>query len=156
MPARRVGVLFERLDAPLVDGDQMRKGRVERCAALLAEAAITACHQQPAVREIKEPFRFGPGLEMTGNLAPAVAPHRAGTVVVAADAERHALGGAAGEFRMQQRVELIAVAGGERRVERAGEIGRALAFHSLVPPFHSALSQALRWRNRLDSKSNKS
>ena len=43
--------------------------------------------------------------------------------MIAADAERHALGGAAGEFRMQQCVELLAVAGGKRGVERAGEIG---------------------------------
>ena len=31
--------------ANLVDRDQMRKGCVERCAALFAPAKITACHQ---------------------------------------------------------------------------------------------------------------
>ena len=124
MPACGVGELLERLDAPLVDRDQMREGCVERGAALLAAAAITAGHQQAAIGEIEKPFRFGARLEMPGDRAPAVAPHRRGSVMIAADAERHALGGAAGEFRMQQCVELLAVAGGKRGVERAGEIGR--------------------------------
>ena len=124
MPARGVGELLERLDASLVDRDQMRKGGIERGAALLAAAAITAGHQQPAIGEIEKPFRLGAGLEMPGDRAPAVAPHRGGAVMIAADAERHALGGAAGEFRMQQGVELLAVAGGKCCVERAGEIGR--------------------------------
>ena len=125
MPACGVGKLLERLDASLVDRDQMRKGCVERGAALLAAAAITAGHQQAAIGEIEKPFRLGARLEMPGDRAPAVAPHRGGSVMIAADAERHALGGAAGEFRMQQRVELRAVAGGKCGVERAGEIGRA-------------------------------
>ena len=50
--------------------------------------------------------------------------------MIAADAERHALGGAAGEFRVQQCVELRAVAGGKRGVEGAGEPGRADFFPS--------------------------
>ena len=124
MPAGGVGKLLERLDASLVDRDQMRKGRIERGAALLAAAAITAGYQQAAIGEIEKPLRLGARLEMPGNRAPAVAPHRRGSVMIAADAERHALGGAAGEFRMQQRVELLAVAGGKRGVERAGETGR--------------------------------
>ena len=75
MPTRGVGILFERLDAPLVDRNQMRKGSVEWRAALLAAAAIAAGHQQAAVGEVEELFRFGARLEMPGNLAPAVAPH---------------------------------------------------------------------------------
>jgi len=45
--------------------------------------------------------------------------------VIAADAERHALGDAAAELRMQQRVELLAVSRGKRGIEGAGEIGGA-------------------------------
>src|ERR1700738_4172464 len=99
MPTRGVGILFERLDAPLVDRNQMRKGSVEWRAALLAAAAIAAGHPQAAVREVGGMFRGGARLAMSGNRAPAVAPHRGGTVVVATDAERHSLRGAAGEFR---------------------------------------------------------
>ena len=55
--------------------------------------------------------------------------------MVAADAEWHSLGGTAGEFRMQQGIELIAVASGKRGVERAGEIGWVAAFHPSVPLF---------------------
>jgi hypothetical protein len=62
--------------------------------------------------------------------------------VVATDAERHSLRGAAGEFRMQQRVELIAVARGERGVEAAGEIGGAAAFHPKSPFFKPVLTGA--------------
>jgi hypothetical protein len=40
---------------------------------------------------------------------------------------------------MQQRVELLAVAGGKRGVKRAGEIGRAAAFHPKTPFFESAV-----------------
>src|SRR5882757_6777538 len=101
----------------------------ERCikcgATLLAAAAITAGHQQTAIGEIEKPFRLGPRLEMPGDRAPAIAPHRRGSIMIAADAERHALGGAAGEFRMQQCVELFAVASGKCGVERAGEISWA-------------------------------
>ena len=129
MPAERVGKLLERLDASLVDRDQMRKGRIERGAALLAVAAITAGDQQAAIGEIEKLFRFGARLEMPGDRAPAVVPHRRGAVMIAANAKRHALGGAAGEFRMQQRVELLAVAGGKRGIERAGETGRVGFIH---------------------------
>ena len=90
-------------------------------AALLAAAAITAGHQQAAIGEIEKPFRLGARLEMPGDRAPAVAPHRRGAVMIAADAERHALGGAAGEFRMQQRVELHR---GRRRQVRRRARGR--------------------------------
>jgi hypothetical protein len=54
--------------------------------------------------------------------------------MIAADAERHALGGAAAELRVQQRVELIAVAGGKGGVEGAGEAGRGDFFHPDDPP----------------------
>jgi hypothetical protein len=81
---------------------------------------ITAGHQKAAIGEIEKPFRLGARLEMPGDRAPAVAPHCGGPVMIAADAERHALGGAAGEFRMQQYVELLAVTGGKRGVEGAG------------------------------------
>jgi hypothetical protein len=60
--------------------------------------------------------------------------------VIAADAERHALGSAPDEFRMQQRVELLAVAGGERGIEGSGEIGGGAAFHPKNPPFKPLLS----------------
>jgi hypothetical protein len=60
----------------------------------------------------------------------------------AADAERHALGGAAGELRVQQRVELIAVAGGKGSVERAGEVGGADFFHRDDPPSEFAVLAA--------------
>jgi hypothetical protein len=93
--------LIERLYAPLVDRNQMRKGCIENGAALLAAAAITAGYQQTSVGEIEKPFRLGAGLEMPGDRAPAIASHRARAVVITADAERHALRGAAGEFRMQ-------------------------------------------------------
>jgi hypothetical protein len=49
-------------------------------------------------------------------------------------AEGMPFGGAAGEFRMQQRVKLSAVAGGKRGIQRAGEIGRADVFHPDDPP----------------------
>ena len=144
MPARGVGKLLERLDAPLVDRDQMRKGRIERGAALLAVAAITTGHQQTAIGEIEKPFRLGARLEMPGNRAPAIAPHRRGSVVIAADAERHALGGAAGELRMQQRIKLLAVAGGKCCVECAGEIDGAAVFHPDDPPCKFAVFEAER------------
>jgi len=54
--------------------------------------------------------------------------------MIAADAERHALGGAAGELRVQQCVELIAVAGRKGGVEGAGEAGRGDFFHPDDPP----------------------
>src|SRR4051794_40014519 len=98
----------------------MRKRCIERCATLLAAAAISAGYQETTVGEIEKPFRLGARLEMPGDRAPAVAPHRGGSVMIAADSERHALGGTASELRMQQRVELGAVAGGKRGVEPAG------------------------------------
>ena len=72
--------------------------------------------------------------------------------MVAADAERHALGGAAGKFRMQQRVELIAVAGGERGVERAGEIGRAAAFHPKTPFSNPLFSTVFQPAERVEAE----
>jgi hypothetical protein len=73
--------------------------------------------------------------------------------MIAADAERHALGGAAGEFRMQQCVELRAVADGKCGVERAGEVGGADFFHPDDPPsefavFATNLENALEGRKR--------
>jgi alkanesulfonate monooxygenase SsuD/methylene tetrahydromethanopterin reductase-like flavin-dependent oxidoreductase (luciferase family) len=62
--------------------------------------------------------------------------------MIAADAERHALGGAAGEFRMQQSVKLLAVAGGKRGVERAGETGRGDFVHPDDPPSKFAVLAA--------------
>jgi hypothetical protein len=62
--------------------------------------------------------------------------------MIAADAERHALGGAAGEFRMQQSVKLLAVAGGKRGVERAGETGRGDFVHPDDPPCKFAVLAA--------------
>ena len=53
--------------------------------------------------------------------------------MIAADAERHALGRAAGEVRMQQRVKLFAVAGGKRSIQRASEIGWGAALHPKTP-----------------------
>jgi hypothetical protein len=81
---------------------------------------------------------------MPGDLAPAIAPHRGGAVVIATDAERHAIGGAACEVRMQQCVELIAIASGKRGVESAGEIGRADVFHPHASPCKSAVLAAER------------
>jgi hypothetical protein len=74
--------------------------------------------------------------------------------MIAADAERHALGGAAGELRVQQRVELIAVASGKGGVERAGETGRGDFVHPddspsefavLAPDLENALEGGQRW-----------
>src|SRR5216684_1019854 len=142
MPTRGVGILLKRLDAPLIDCDQMRESGVERCAALFAVSTIMSCHQQAAVGEIEKAVRLSACLEMPGYRAPAVAPHRGGTFVVAADAERHSLSGAAGEIRMQQGVELIAVASGERGIEGAGEIGGAAAFHPKSPSFKPVVTGA--------------
>ena len=111
----------------------MRKGGIKYRAALLAVTAITAGHQETTVGEIEKPFRLGARLEMPGDRAPAVAPHRGGSVMIAADAERHALGGTAGELRMQQSVELLAVTGGKRGVERAGEPGKGDFIHPVDP-----------------------
>src|SRR5437879_10558422 len=144
MLACGVGKLLKRLDASLIHSNQMRKGCVQNGAALLAAAAITARHQQTAIGEIEKPFRLGVRLEMPGDRAPAVAPHGGGPVMIAADAERHALGGTAGEFRMQQCVELSAVAGGKRGIERAGEIGGADVFHPVASPCKSAVLAAER------------
>ena len=126
----------------MVDRDQMGKGRIQRSAALFAVAAISAGHKQAAIGEIEKPFRLGARLEMPGDRAPAVAPHRGGSVMIAADAERHALGGAAGELRMQQSVELLAVTGGKRGVERAGEPGRGDFVHPDDPPCEFAVLAA--------------
>src|SRR6187551_1586352 len=98
----------------------MGESRIQRSTTLFAPAAIPALHQQTPVGEVREFFRLGAGLEMPGDRAPAIAAHRSGAVVVAPDAEGHALGGAADKFRMQQRVELFAVARSQRSVERAG------------------------------------
>ena len=122
----------------------MGKGCIERSAALLAATAITAGYQQAAIGEIEKPFRLGARLEMTCNCAPAVAPHRRGTDMIAADAERHALRGAAGEFRMQQRVELLAVTGGQGGIERAGEAGGGDVVHPDDPPCEFAVFRAER------------
>src|SRR5438552_6609312 len=81
---------------------------------------------------------------MPGNRAPAIAAHRGRAVVIAPNAERHALGGAAGELRMQQCVELLAVAGGKRGVEGTGEVGGADVFHPDVSPCQSAVFAAER------------
>jgi hypothetical protein len=70
--------------------------------------------------------------------------------MIAADAERHALGGAAGEFRMQQRIELVAVAGGKCGVERAGEVGGADVFHLDDPACKSVVLAAER-QNSLEA-----
>ena len=70
---------------------------------------------------------------MAGNCTPAVAPHRSGTIVIASDTEWHPLGGAAGEFWMQEGVELIAVAGGERSIEGTGDFLTTAAFHPSGP-----------------------
>ena len=59
------------------------------------------------VGEVEERFRFGMRLEMPGDRGPTITAHRGGAVVIAANAERHALGGTAGKFRMQQRIELL-------------------------------------------------
>jgi hypothetical protein len=64
--------------------------------------------------------------------------------MIAADAEWHALRGAAGEFRMQQCVELLAIASGKRGVERAGEIDRGDYFHPDDPPCEFAVLAAER------------
>jgi hypothetical protein len=45
---------------------------------------------------------------------------------------------------MQQRVELLTVAGGKRGVERAGKIGGADFFHPDDPPCKSAVLAAER------------
>jgi hypothetical protein len=93
--------LLERADAPLVDRHQMRKVCIKGNAALLAPAAIAARHQQAAIGEIDKSLRLGARVEMPGDRAPGVAAHRGRTVVMTANAERHALGGAAGEFRVE-------------------------------------------------------
>jgi hypothetical protein len=49
--------------------------------------------------------------------------------MLTANAKRHSLGGAAGEFRVKQRIQLRPVAGGERGIESAGEIGGVAVFH---------------------------
>ncbi|WP_377830744.1 hypothetical protein ACFKHW_00205 [Bradyrhizobium lupini] len=49
--------------------------------------------------------------------------------MIAADAKWHALGGTAGELRMQQSVQLLAVTGGKCCVERAGERCRGNFVH---------------------------
>jgi hypothetical protein len=49
-----------------------------------------------------------------------------------ANAKRHSLGGAAGEFRVKQRIQLSAVADGERGIEGAGEIGGVAVFHPVL------------------------
>jgi hypothetical protein len=59
--------------------------------------------------------------------------------MIAADTERHTLGGAAGEFRMQQCVELLAVAGGKRCIECAGESGRGDFIHPVHPLYKFAV-----------------
>jgi hypothetical protein len=74
-PARRVGVLLKRANAPLVDRQQMRKVRIEGRAALPAPAAIAARHQQAAIGQI--------------------------TVVMTTNAKWHSLGRASGEFRVE-------------------------------------------------------
>ena len=79
----------------------MRKVCIKGRAALLAAAAIAARHQQAAIGQIDKSLRLGARVEMASDRAPGVAAHRGGTVVMAANAERHSLGGAAGEFRMQ-------------------------------------------------------
>jgi hypothetical protein len=126
---------------------------------LLAAAAIATGYQQAAVGEIEKPFRLGTRLEMPGDRAPTIPPHGGGTIMIAADAEWHALGGAAGELRVQQRVELIAVAGGKGSVEGAGEAGRGDFFHPDDPPRGFAvlaadLENALEGRKRRCYKSN--
>src|ERR1700682_2953496 len=119
----------------------MRKGCVEGGPALFAPTAIAARHQQAAVDEIKEAVRFGARFEMPRDSPPGIAAHRGGTIMVTADAERHSLGGAPAEFRVQQRVELIPVTGGERGVESACEIGSFAVFHPSIPFFSSSLLQ---------------
>jgi hypothetical protein len=131
-PARGVGVLLERPDAPSVNCNHMRKVCIESGATLLATAAIAARHQQAAIGQIEKPLRFGARVEMPGDRAPGVAAHRGGTVVMTADAERHSRGGAAGEFRMQQRIQLRPVAGGERGIESPCEIGSVAVFHPVL------------------------
>ncbi|HMM88069.1 hypothetical protein [Bradyrhizobium sp.] len=133
MPACGVGILLQPLDASLVDCDQVGKGGIQHGAALLTSPAITALHQQAPVFEVEEFFRLGKRLEMTGDRAPAVAAHRGRAVVIAADAKRHPLGGATGEFRVQQYVELRTVAGSKRSVQSACEISRGVAFHPKLP-----------------------
>jgi ABC-type branched-subunit amino acid transport system permease subunit len=100
-PARGVGVLLESADTPLVDRHQMRKVCVKGNAALLALAAIAARHQQSAIGQIDKSLRFGARIEMAGDRAPGVAAHRGWTVMMTANAKRHSLGSAAGEFRVQ-------------------------------------------------------
>src|SRR5436190_1668312 len=135
MPTRCVGVLLERPDTSLVDRDQMRKGCVEGSTALLPAAPIAACHQQTPVGEIEEAIRFDARFEMSRDRAPAVATHRGRTLVMTANAERHSIGGAAAEFWMEQRVELISVPGSKRNVESAYEIGRLAVFHPSILSF---------------------
>jgi hypothetical protein len=122
----------------------MGKGRIQRGTALLAAAAVSAGHQQAAIGQIEKPFRLGTRLEMPGDRTPAIAPHRRRQVMVAADAEWHALGGAAGEFRVQQCVELLAVAGCKRGVKCAGETGRGEFVHPDDPPSEFAVLAAER------------
>jgi hypothetical protein len=122
----------------------MRESCVERRAALLAPTAITARHQQAAVGEIEKTFGFGARFEMPRDRTPGIAPHRRGTIVIAADAERHSFGNAAGELRVEQRVELSPVAGGERGIERTCEIGVFAVFHPFGPFwFQTAWPRAL-------------
>jgi hypothetical protein len=87
---------------------------------------------------------------MPGDRAPTIPSHCGGSVMIAADAERHALGGAAGELRMEQRVELIAVACGKGRIKRAGEIGRGDFVHPDEPPSKFAVLAA-DWENSLEA-----
>jgi hypothetical protein len=122
----------------------MREGCIQNGAPLLAAAAIAAGYQKTAIGEIEKPFRLGARLEMPGDRASTIPSHCGGPVMIAADAERHALGGTAGELRMQQCVELLAVTGGKRGVKRAGEIVRADFFHPDDPPCKFAVLAAER------------
>ena len=132
-PTRRIGVLLKSPEASLVNRDEMCKVSVEHSAGLLAPAAVASRHQQAAIGQIDKSLRFGARVEMPGDRAPGVAAHRAGTVVITANAKRHALGSTAGEFRVEYFIQLSTVAGSERRVEGAGQICSVAVFHPLIP-----------------------
>jgi hypothetical protein len=69
---------------------------------------------------------------MSGDSTPDIPAHRGRTVVLTADFKWHPLGGAAAEFRVEKRIELVAVPGGKCGVKCSCDIGCFKGFHNSI------------------------